>query len=170
MDILQCCLHICCYKHSCACFLVHVHICTHFHQGLELLGHNVWISSILVNNTKWFCKLPVPIYIPTSNIGVSIFPYPSHIALAGFSILPILVDLCGFDFYAPEEYYYLFISLLAIWIASFEKCLIKSCPLLVIYYFLLICMSSLHILDMSSFLVMQVQKLSFTLLLSFLLT
>lgn len=75
------------------CLSVHVQICMYFHQEVELLGHKVWICSVLIKNTKSFSKLPVPIYILTSNIGVPIIPHPSHIVLSGFSILSILVDL-----------------------------------------------------------------------------
>lgn len=77
------------------------HYYMHFHQGVELPGHKVRrISSVLANNTKSFSKLPVPTYIPTSNIGVPIVLHPPTIRLFYFSHSggSEVTSLCGFDF------------------------------------------------------------------------
>lgn len=63
------------------------HYYMHFHQGVA-------------NNTKSFSKLPVPTYIPTSNIGVPIVLHPPTIRLFYFSHSggSEVTSLCGFDF------------------------------------------------------------------------
>lgn len=69
-----------CYKHLCTRDFFCIDICFHFswifiYLGVELLGHTVTLCLVLWGIAKWFSKMVILLYIPTSNVWGFHFPH-----------------------------------------------------------------------------------------------
>ena len=103
------------------------------YPGVEFLGYIVVLFLVFCETSILFSTVAAPIYISTNSIwGFPFFPHPHQHLLFVFFLMTVISDRCevmshcGFDciplMISDVEHF--FISLLAIYIYSLEKCLL----------------------------------------------